>query len=164
MLTEVEWRAVGLSALIAAGVSAAALLALLAWLRRRRELARPVWHSMLADTEYFQQSMVRVFQAKGYRVLRSWSVQDRIERQEREVVLALSKRGETHAALCGRWVIPITSEIVSRFENALAQTQARQGWIVTTSYFTPAAKAQAESYEVELVDGAALQKWITEIW
>jgi hypothetical protein len=133
-----------------------------AWRRRRRQ--RPDWGRMLADTDYFHRSLCRVFTARGYRVDRSWVVTDRIERQAREVVLALSRRGQPYAALCGRWVIPITSEIVTRFEAALAQTKAERGLIVTTSYFTEAAAQRAAGYPLELVDGDCLQRWIDDIW
>jgi len=131
--------------------------------RRRRKL-RPEWARMLADTDYFHRSLCRVLAARGYRIERSWIITDPIERQAREVVLALSRRGVPQAALCGRWVIPITSEIVSRFEQALARTQARQGLIITTSHFTDAARQKAAGYPVELVDGAALRAWIAEVW
>jgi hypothetical protein len=133
-----------------------------AWRRRRRQ--RPAWPQMIADTDYFQSALCRIFTARGYCVDCSWVIVDRIERQEREVVLALSRRGVLHAALCGRWVIPITSEIVTRFEEALVTTQAKRGLIVTTSYFTDAALQRAAGYPVELVDGQKLQSWIEEIW
>jgi restriction endonuclease Mrr len=91
---------------------------------------------------------------------------DPIERQQREVVPALSRRSVSHAALCGRWVISIAPEVVTRFEEALAQTPAQRGMIVTTSHFTDAARerAGATAYEVDLVDGDGLQRWIEEIW
>jgi hypothetical protein len=133
-----------------------------AW--RRRHSERPDWSRMRVDTDYFHASLVRIFHARGYRVDRSWVIEDRIERQQREVVLALSRRGVPHAALCGRWTIPITSEIVGRFEDALTRTKAQGGVIVTTSYFTDAAKQRAAGFTVELVDGKALQEWINEIW
>lgn len=79
-------------------------------------------------------------------------------------MFALTQRGELVAALCGRWVIPITSEVITRFQQALATTQAKRGMIVTTSYFTDAAKAAAIGLPVELYDREQLAEWITGIW
>jgi hypothetical protein len=132
--------------------------------RRRRRKLRPEWARMLADTDYFHKSISRILAARGYQVERSWVITDPIERQAREVVLAVRRRGVPHAALCGRWVIPITSEVVARFEAALASTHARRGLIVTTSHFTEAAVQKAAGYPVELVDGEELKAWIREIW
>jgi hypothetical protein len=132
--------------------------------RRKRRLARPDWQRMLADTPYFRQSMHRLFKARGYEIVQWWEFRDPIERQVREVVFALRRRGHVYAALCGRWVIPITSEVIGRFEQALATTQARAGLIVTTSYFSDAARQRARGLPVELHDGDALQAWIGELW
>jgi len=159
-----SWRTVALLAAVLAGLIAAGLLLLLRWDRRRRLAARPDWARMLADSDYFKQSVWRIFRARGYRVEWARAFNDPIERQEREVVFALTRRGELVAALCGRWVIPITSEIITRFEKALATTQAQRGMIVTTSYFTDAARAEAAGLPVELHDGRQLAEWIEDIW
>jgi len=140
------------------------LLVLLRNQRQARMNARPNWARMLADTSYFKQSVWRVFRARGYQVQWAKVFTDPIERQQREVVFALTIRGELVAALCGRWVIPITSEIITRFEDALTTTQAHRGMIVTTSHFTDAAKAAAVGRPVELCDGDQLSEWIEDIW
>lgn len=157
------WYVMVYVASLAGAWSIATLLFVVVRARRRRKL-RPEWSRMLADTDYFHRSICRIFAGRGFRIDHSWVVTDPIERQEREVVLALSRRGVPHAALCGRWVIPITSEVVTRFERALTQTNAYQGLIVTTSHFTEAAQQRAAGYRVELVDGAGLRRWIEEIW
>jgi hypothetical protein len=162
-MTNAQSIAIGL-VLIAAAVFG---LAGLAWLvldyRRKRRLARPDWQRMLAETPYFRQSMQRIFRARGYEIIQWWEFRDPIERQVREVVFALRRRGQVYAALCGRWVIPITSEVITRFEQALATTQARAGLIVTTSFFSEAALARAKGLPVELHDSATLQGWIAEL-
>ena len=147
-----------------AGTAALGLLLLLRWDRARRLATRPNWERMLADTEYFKQSIWRIFRARGYKVQWVRVVTDPIERQEREMVFALMQRGELSVALCGRWVIPITSEIVTRYQKALATTKAKRGMIVTTSWFTDAAKSAAFGLAVELHDGRQLEEWIEDIW
>lgn len=163
-MTAEDWRNVALVASVFAVLIALALLIVLRLDRRRRLAARPDWARMLADTDYFRQSVWRIFRARGYKVQWARAFNDPIERQEREVVFALTRRGELVAALCGRWVIPITSEIITRFDKALATTQARRGMIVTTSYFTDAAKDAARGLPVELHDGQQLAAWIEDIW
>lgn len=159
-----ELRIVAVVASVFTGLIAIGLLILLRWERKRRLAIRPDWARMLADTNYFKQSVWRIFRARGYKVQWARAIVDSIERQPREVVFALTQRGELVAALCGRWVIPITSEVITRFERALATTQAKRGLIVTTSYFTDAAKAAAVGLPVELCDGQQLAEWITDIW
>lgn len=163
--SEVGWRTVGLVALGLAGLAALVLLLLLRELRRRSALARPAWPRMMAETPYFHRALQRVFRARGYRIEQTWPIRDPIERQTREIVFALvDRRGRRLAALCGRWVIPITSEVISRFENALATTRADAGLIVTTSEFTTAARERAAGRPVQLYDGADLRRWLFEIW
>src|SRR5262245_42340651 len=113
-----DWRTVALVVSPLAGVVALALLLVLRWDRKRRLAQRPDWARMLADTKYFQQSVWRILRARGYQVEWARTMQDPIERQPREVVFALTYRGELVAALAGRWVIPITSEIITRFQWA----------------------------------------------
>ncbi len=157
-------QTVGLLLIAAAVIGLAGLVWLVADYRRKRQARRPNWQRMLADTPYFRQSMQRIFTARGYEVLQWWEFRDPIERQVREVVFALRKRGHLYAALCGRWVIPITSEVITRFEKALKTTQAAAGLIVTTSYFSDAALERARGLPVELHDGDTLLGWIGELW
>ncbi len=159
-----DWRMLGLGATILAGLIAFGLLILLRLDRRRRLATRPEWARMLADTDYFKQSVWRIFRARGYKVQWAKAFNDPIERQPRDVVFALTWRGELVVAVCGRWVIPITSDVITRFQEALATTQAKRGMIITTSVFTEAAKAAAIGLPVELHDRDQLAKWIGEIW
>jgi len=163
-MTIEQWRDLAVLASVCAGLLALGLLFLLRWDWRRRLAVRPEWARMLADTNYFKQSVWRIFRARGYKVQWARTFIDPIERQPREVVFALTHRGELVAALCGRWVIPITSEVITRFDQALATTQAKRGMIVTTSVFTEAAKTAGIGLPVELYDGEQLAKWIGEIW
>ena len=113
-MTIEQWRGVAVVASTFAGLIALGLLILLRVDRQRRQAARPNWERMMADTTYFRQSVWRIFRARGYKVQWARVFTDTIERQPREVVFALTHRGELVAALCGRWVIPITSEIITR--------------------------------------------------
>jgi Restriction endonuclease len=159
-----QWRGVALAASVLAGLIALGLLIVLRLDRRRRLAARPSWERMLADPDYFKQSVWRILRARGCKVRWARGYDDSIERQPREVVFALIHRGELVAALCGRWVIPITSEIITRFDRALATTRARRGMIITTSWFTDAAIEAAQGRPVELLDGKQLAAWIEDIW
>lgn len=162
--TITQARALELLASAFLAITAGVLLFGLRWDRRRRALSRPDWQRMLADTTYFRNACWRIFRARGFEVQWARVFNDRIERQPREVVFALKHRGELVVALCGRWVIPITSEVITRYERALATTQARRGMIVTTSWFTDAAKAAAIGLPVELHDAHQLVEWMQAIW
>ena len=140
------------------------LLIVLRWHRHRLLDQGPDWQLMLDDMEYFKKSIWRILQARGYDVQWARVFNDAIDHQPHEVVFALRHDGELVAALCGRWRIPITSEIVTRFEAALATTQARRGLIITTSYFSEPAHIAAHGHPVELVDGELLGRWMEEIW
>lgn len=131
----------------------------------RRRRARPSWARLMADTDYLQSVLNAIFQFQGYTVLRCLPLPDPHEREVRDLVFELHRDGLTIAALCGRWVIPITSEIVTRFQTALVLVQAGGGMIVTTSSFTEAAIERARLLAgVTLHDGAAIRKWIAELW
>ena len=159
-----DWRNLAIIASLFAGLIALGLLVWRRWLRRRRLAQGPDWQLMLDDMEYFKQAVWRVLLARGYDVEWARVFIDPITHQPNEVVFALHHHGELVAALCGRWLFPITSEIITHFEAALATTQARHGLIITTSYFTDAAKEAARHHPVELVDGRHLAAWIKDIY
>ena len=125
-------------ALLRPSRAALALLALLAALmmRARRLRRRPIWRRMLNDSEYFRDSLVTLFQRQGYAVHGHWIHQDPLDETPREVVFALERAGTRYAALCVRWLVPVTSEVIGRFDRALAATQAHVGIIVTTTGFS----------------------------
>lgn len=154
----------GLAALVAAWLVALGLLLLLIREgRRRRQLARPDWNRMLADADYFRRSVMSLLQSRGYKVIRFGVFDDPLERQPREVVFALTRKGEIYAALAGRWVTPITSEMITRFEAGLKSTNAHAGLIIVTSYFSHAALERARGLPVELIDGDGMREWIQQI-
>lgn len=159
-----EWRTVAIVASALAGLMALGLLILLGRERQRRLRARPVWARMLAEPRYFRDSIWRIFRARGYRVEWARVLRDPIDRQEHEVIFALRSRGELVLALCGRWVIPITSEVITRYQKALATTPASRGIILTTSHFTDAAREAARGLPIELHDAGELGAWIESIW
>ena len=80
-----HYQTIGLILLSVAALIAAALLLILAGVRRHRHRLAPDWPRMLADTHYFRQSMHRIFRARGYEVVRWWEFSDPIERQTREL-------------------------------------------------------------------------------
>jgi hypothetical protein len=140
-----------------------ALMAIL--IRRAQDLRRrPVWRRMLGDVEYFRASLEALFRAQGYAVHGHWVHQDPADETPREVVFALERQGTRYAALCVRWLVPVTSEVIGQFEKALTATQAHIGIIVTTSVYTQAAVDRAEGMPVELYDHTHVQRWIAQAW
>ena len=125
---------------------------------------RPDWRLMLNDVDYFQQAMSKLFAARGYQVHGLWVHQDPLDETPREVIFALERGGTRYAALCVRWIVPVTSEVIGRFEQSLPATQADIGMIATTSIFTEGALGRARGLRVELYDRNELQKWIALAW
>src|SRR5215510_11039311 len=111
---------------------------------------RPDWRLMMNDVDYFQQAMAKLFTARGYQVHGHWVHHDPLDETPREVMFALERGGTRYAALCVRWIVPVTSEVIGRF--------------ATTSIFTEGALERARGLPVELVDREALQKWIALAW
>jgi hypothetical protein len=149
--------------LVVLGVAVLVLLALLL-MRQRRRMATPEWQRLLADTDYYRRVLAVVlptqgFQVGGYRVFR-----DPLEAEAREILYSLRKDGRLYAALCVRWIVPVTSDIVGRFEQALATSRADRGLIVTTSIFTDAARDRARGLPVVLYDREDLGQWIEDVW
>lgn len=151
--------ALGLAWLLALGM----LIGLIAYRRRHRSRARPSFARMLAEPAYFRQSMIRLLVNQGYRVMWFEVRKDRIERQPREVAFGLMRGHDRYFALAGRWVIPITSEMVTRFEAERVQRAAPAGLIIVTSIFSAAALDQARSLPVQLVDRDGVHEWIVEL-
>jgi hypothetical protein len=125
---------------------------------------RPDWRLMLGDVDYFQQAMAKLFAARGYAVHGLWVHQDPLDETPREVMFALERGGTRYAALCVRWIVPVTSDVIGRFEQSLPATQADIGMIATTSIFTDGALERARGLRVELYDREHLQKWIAFAW
>ena len=125
---------------------------------------RPEWRRMLSDVDYFQQAMAKLFAARGYSVQGLWVHQDPLDETPREVIFALERGGTRYAALCVRWIVPVTSEVIGRFEQSLPSTQADIGMIATTSIFTAGALERAHGLRLELYDREQLQKWIEAAW
>ena len=152
------------TALLAAlGLAALAALAV-PLLRRRRRMATPNWQRLVADTDYYRRVLGVVFPAQGYQVGGYRIFQDPLEEEPREILYSLRRDGRLYAALCVRWIVPVTSEVVGRFEQALRTTRAGQGLIVTTSVFTEAARERARGLPVDLYDREALGEWIRVVW
>jgi HJR/Mrr/RecB family endonuclease len=123
---------------------------------------RPAWPLMLADIDYFRKALERLFSDQGYAIQGYWVHQGQQDETAREVVFALERGGTHYAALCVRWVVPVTSEVIAQFEQALAATGADEGVIVTTSIFTQGALERARGLPVELYDWTYIQNWIEQ--
>ena len=148
-----------------ATAGAAMLLALAAlMLRRRRRMAAPAWQRLVADTDYFRRVLSLLFPAQGYQVTGYRIFRDPLEEEAREILYSLRKEGRLYAALCVRWIVPVTSDVISRFEQALAVSRADEGLLVTTSRFTDAARERARGLPVALYDQEDLGQWIEAVW
>jgi HJR/Mrr/RecB family endonuclease len=151
-----------LAVLVAAVLVELILLALLPAARAAERWRRPRWPQMLVDMDYFRRVLERLFSDHGFAIQGYWIHQGRQDETPREVVFALERGGTHYAALCVRWVVPVTSEVIAQFEQALATTAADEGVIVTTSIFTQAALERARGLPVELYDWTYIQNWIEQ--
>lgn len=151
---------IALAVLVAAVLAELILLALLPAARERRR--RPRWPLMLVDMDYFRRTLERLFADHGFAIQGYWIHQGQQDETAREVVFALERGGTHYAALCVRWVVPVTSEVIAQFEQALSATGADMGVIVTTSIFTQGALERARGLPVELYDWAYIQNWIEQ--
>jgi HJR/Mrr/RecB family endonuclease len=149
-----------LAVLVAAVLVELILLALLPAARERRR--RPRWPLMLVDMEYFRRALERLFSDHGFAIQGYWIHQGQQDETPREVVFALERGGTHYAALGVRWVVPVTSEVIAQFEQALGATGADMGVIVTTSIFTQGALERARGLPVELYDWTYIQNWIEQ--
>jgi hypothetical protein len=125
---------------------------------------RPDWRHMLTDCDYFRHAMERLFAGRGYMVRGHWQHQDAMDETPREVMFALERGGTRYAALCVRWIVPVTSDVVARFEQSLPATRANVGMLITTSIFTDGALERARGLPVELYDREHILKWIELLW
>lgn len=151
------------AALAVLGVAALGLLALLL-MRRRMWLAPPEWPRLTADTDYFRRVLGVLLPAQGFQVGGYQVFHDPLEEAPRTILFSLRKDGTLYAALCVRWIVPVTSDIIGRFEQALAHSQADRGLIVTTSVFTEAARERARGLPVTLYDREDVGQWIEAAW
>jgi restriction endonuclease Mrr len=90
--------------------------------------------------------------------------QDPLDETPREVMFALERGGTRSAALCVRWIVPVTSDVIGRFEQSLPATRAGVGVLVTTSVFTDGALERARGLPDELYDQEHILKWIEQAW
>jgi hypothetical protein len=150
--------------LVVIGLLAVAALAWLLMMRRRARMSPPEWARLIADTDYYRRMLSVVFPVQGYQVTGYRVYENPQEEAPREIVFALRKDGQLYAALCVRWIVPVTSDVVGRFEQALKSSKADQGLIVTTSLFTEAARERAAGLPVALVDRDELGGWIEAVW
>jgi hypothetical protein len=118
----------------------------------------------MGETDYYRKAMQRIFAERGYRVRGYTLLKDPVEREAREIVFALRKGNIVYCAFCVRWVVPVTSDVIERYEKALMNTQARRGLIVTTSSYTPAAINRAQGLPVDLFQRNDVKQWIDNIW
>jgi hypothetical protein len=119
------------------------------------------------DPLAFERCVGQLFEREGYRV----QYTERTGDGGVDIILRRPGRGwsrrEGDLALvqCKRYASQHTvgSPELQQFSGALRHHFAHEGYFVTTSFFTPAAKAWAEQEGIHLIDGLDLLRWRTHL-
>jgi hypothetical protein len=140
---------------------------------RRAELARyydqrgTLQRLQTMDPLAFEQYIGRLFELEGYRVDYTPLSGD----GGVDLLLRRSGRGR-HASTgsvalvqCKRYGAShsVGAPELQQFSGALRRALAYEGYVVTTSFFTPAAQEWAEREGIHLIDGLALLQWRTRL-
>ena len=68
--------------------------------------------------------------------------------------------GKRVAVQLKRWSGPVGNAVDSATFGGMAHYQAEEGWIITTSTFTPKARELARSTRLRLINGKELAEWL----
>jgi len=119
------------------------------------------------DPMAFERYVGRLFELEGYRV----QYTPRSGDDGVDILLRRERRGwhgrDDNLALaqCKRYGAghSVGSPELQQFSGALCHHLAHEGYVVTTSFFTPAAKAWAEQEGIHLIDGLDLLRWNNQV-
>ncbi len=122
--------------------------------RRRNRLARSLRDMSPEGFEHFCRDLVSAmgYRARTTRYLADGGVD----------VFAEDGNGEQVVVQCKRWTGRVGVRIVRELLGVVAIQETREGWLVTTSDFTPQAYKEAEGQPLRLINGSALRKLVTE--
>lgn len=119
------------------------------------------------DPLAFEQYVGHLFELEGYRVEYTPHSGDG------GVDLLLRRPGRSRRAHAGGLALvqckrygaahSVGSPELQQFSGALRRAFAYEGYVVTTSFFTPAAQAWARNEGIHLIDGLALLQWQTRL-
>lgn len=105
----------------------------------------------------FEQLTAAAFRNQGY------LVQDTNDGPDGGVDLILKKDRETFFVQCKHWRSnKVGVQIVRELLGVMASRGATGGFVVTAGEYTKEAKAFAEGRNIELIDGAALDRWMIQ--
>jgi hypothetical protein len=140
---------------------------------RRADLARyydgrgTLQRLQALDPLAFEQYVGHLFELEGYRV--EYTPQS----GDGGVDLLLRRPGRSRRAHAGGLALvqckrygaahSVGSPELQQFSGALRRAFAYEGYVVTTSFFTPAAQAWARNEGIHLIDGLALLQWQTRL-
>lgn len=104
----------------------------------------------------FEQLTAAAFRNQGY------FVQDTNDGPDGGIDLVLKKDEEIHLVQCKHWrANKVGVQIIRELLGVMASRGAAGGFVVTAGEYTKEAKAFAEGRNIELIDGAALDRWMT---
>ena len=103
----------------------------------------------------FEKFIADVLRQKGYTVEETPASGD----QGVDLILP-DYDGKRVAVQLKRWSGPVGNAVVGATFGGMAHYQAEEGWIITTSTFTPKARELARSTSVRLIDGKELAAWL----
>lgn len=104
----------------------------------------------------FESMLASIFERLGYNVEHTGS------RGDFGADLILSRNGSRIAVQAKRYSQNVGNKAVQEIYSSMPHYRASKGWVVTNSYFTEAAKTQASSCNVRLIDRDELVKAITQ--
>ena len=103
----------------------------------------------------FEQLTAAAFRNQGY------LVQDTNDGPDGGIDLILKKDRETYLVQCKHWRSnKVGVQIVRELLGVMASRGAAGGFVVTAGEYTKEAKAFAEGRNIELIDGAVLDRWM----
>lgn len=106
----------------------------------------------------FEEFILYMFEDRGYALQLTKHTGD-----EGIDIYGTSPQGEPVAFQCKRYKHSIGQPIVRDFFGAMIHSNAKRGFIVTTSYFTESARSWAQGKSIEFIDGGDLSQTITKI-
>jgi restriction endonuclease Mrr len=103
----------------------------------------------------FEKFMADLFRQKGY------AVEETPASGDQGVDLILPDYDGTRVVVqLKRWSGPVGNAVVGATFAGMAHYRAEEGWIITTSTFTPKARELARSTRVRLINGKELAEWL----
>lgn len=122
--------------------------------RRRRQLAATRDISALTPVA-FEQYVGLLFEEAGYQVKLTGG------RNDQGIDLVVKRRETVSVVQCKRYDGSVGPKTVREFIGAMTNANVNEGYLITTSGFTPGAEREARKapYKLHLIDGKRLVRW-----